>query len=121
MGVIKRLDSDYWHIEFIHDGVRLRTSSHTSDKTKARAIETRMRAELLAGNDPGDEPGRHVPFYLERRQAPCSHMVRCGRSLIQQSNMCRSCSQSGSIWPTCRQNAALWLRSTRCATSWART
>lgn len=56
MGVFKRPGSPCWHIEFIHDGVRHRASSHTTDKTKARAIETRMRAELLAGNDPSSLP-----------------------------------------------------------------
>jgi integrase len=56
MGVIKRPDSDYWYIEFIYNGRRHKASSGTTDKTKARAIEAKMRTELLAGNDPSSLP-----------------------------------------------------------------
>ncbi len=56
MGVFKRPESDYWYIKFICNGRRHKVSSHTTDKTKARAIEARMRAELLAGNNLASVP-----------------------------------------------------------------
>jgi len=56
MGVIKRHDSPIWYIIFEHDGRRYKASSNTTDKTKARAIEAKMRTELLAGNDPNSLP-----------------------------------------------------------------
>jgi integrase len=51
MGLIKRPGSDYWYIEFIHNGRRFKTSAGTSNKAAARAIEATMRADLAAGGD----------------------------------------------------------------------
>lgn len=56
MGIIKCPDSDCWYIEFIYNGRRHKASSGTTDKTKACAVEAKMRAELLAGNDPSSLP-----------------------------------------------------------------
>jgi hypothetical protein len=56
MGVIKRPDSPIWYIIFEYNGRRYKASSGTTDKTKARAIEAKMRAEVLAGNDPSSLP-----------------------------------------------------------------
>ena len=56
MSVIKRHDSPIWYIIFEHNGRRYKASSNTTDKTKARAIEAKMRTELLAGNDPNILP-----------------------------------------------------------------
>lgn len=56
MGLIKRPESNVWYIVFEHAGRRYRASSGTTNKTKALASEARMRAELLAGNDPGTRP-----------------------------------------------------------------
>lgn len=56
MGVIQRPGSLHWHIEFVHDGVRHRASSGTADKNKARALEVRMRADLIAGKDTSKLP-----------------------------------------------------------------
>jgi hypothetical protein len=56
MGVIKRHDATIWYIIFEHNGRRYKASSGTTDKTKARAIEAKMRTELLAGNDPNSLP-----------------------------------------------------------------
>jgi hypothetical protein len=51
MGLIKRPGSDYWYIEFIHNGRRYKTSAGTSNKAAARAIEATMRAELVSGSE----------------------------------------------------------------------
>ena len=45
MGVIKRHDAPIWYIIVEHDGRRYKASSNTTDKTKARAIEAKMRTE----------------------------------------------------------------------------
>lgn len=69
MGVFKRPDSDNWYIEFIANGQRHKASSNTTDKNKARAIEAKMRAELLAGNDPNSLPritlGEAITRYID--------------------------------------------------------
>lgn len=56
MGVIKRPESNVWYIIFEHAGRRYRASSGTTNRTKAIAVEARMRSELLAGNDLGSLP-----------------------------------------------------------------
>jgi hypothetical protein len=50
MGVFMRPGFDNCYIEFIHHGRRIKTSSATNNKAKARAIEAKMRAELLTGD-----------------------------------------------------------------------
>lgn len=56
MGVFKREGSPNWYIEFVHEGRRIKASSETTDKRKAIAIEAKMRADLLVGDDPRQLP-----------------------------------------------------------------
>jgi|GEM_PF-6749739 hypothetical protein len=69
MGLIKRPGSDYWYIEFIHNGRRFKVSSGTNKKAEARAIEATMRADLAAGSDLASLPkvtlGEAITRYID--------------------------------------------------------
>jgi hypothetical protein len=69
MGVFKRPDSDFWYIEFIYRGRRYKASSETTDKNKARALEVKMRADIVAGQDPAHQPkvtlGEAITRYID--------------------------------------------------------
>jgi hypothetical protein len=68
MGVLKRFYSKHWHIECVAGGV-YRATAGTSDKTKARAMEARMRTVIKASNDPSSLPevtlGEAVTHYID--------------------------------------------------------